>query len=74
MILTEVEIEKIRILCFNNTEKACAIAQEIINTCQIISCRKFAEIRKKSVRTIQFQSKKLIGIVIAGRKYPSLNQ
>ncbi len=73
-ILTDTEIEKTRNLCFENPIKACAITQIIVDTCQIISCNTFAELKGKSTRTIQYQSNKYIGIKIENRKFISLNQ
>lgn len=73
-MLTEDEIKRTRELCFNNPIKACAIAQEIINTCGIISCNTFSKLKDKSTRTIQYQAKNMIGVKIENRKFVSLNQ
>ena len=73
-MLTDVEIKKIRKLCFNNPVKSCAIAQLIIDTCGIVSCKTLAEYKKKSIRTIQYQADKLNGVTIENRKFISINQ
>ena len=51
-LLTEEETKKIRKLCFSNPAKACAIAQVIIDTCQVINCSTYAAIKNKGKRTI----------------------
>lgn len=72
--LTNIEIEKLQNICFSNPKKACAVAQLIIDTCQVISCSTFANIRGKNKRTINYQACKLTGVEIEGRKFISLNQ
>lgn len=67
--LTEKEIEKIQKMCFQNPVKSCAIAQEIINACQMVSCSTFSDLTGKAKRTINYQAKKLNGVKIDGRKY-----
>jgi len=71
--LTPAEIEKIQNICFENPAKACAIAQVIINTCQIVSCATYARLKEKKKRTVLYQSSKLLGVLIEGRKFLSLN-
>ena len=72
--LTYKEIRKIQGLCFENRAKSCAIAQTIIDACQIVSCSTFAELTGKSNPTINYQADKLIGITIEGRKYIAFPQ
>lgn len=72
--LTEEEIEKIQNVCFSNPVKSCAIAQLIIDTCQVVSCATFAKVKNKSKRTINYCSQNLAGVEIEGRKYISINQ
>lgn len=72
--LTSTEIRKIRELCFNNPKKACASAQEIIDTCQVVSCSTFAGFKKKSKRTIHYKANNLTGINIEERRFLSINQ
>ena len=67
--LTPQEINKIQNLCFENPAKACAIAQIIIDTCQVASCSTVASIKRKSKRTIQYQAKRITGIKIENRKF-----
>ena len=71
--LTQAEITKIQNICFENPAKACAIAQVIINTCQIVSCATYARLKEKKKRTVLYQSSKLLGVLIEGRKFLSLN-
>ena len=72
--LTEKEIEKIRNACFDNPVKMCAIAQVIIDTCQIVSSNTYADLKGKHRNTILKQKDKLTGITIANRKFISINQ
>jgi len=72
--LTMEEIEKLRNICFLNPAKGCVIAQEIIDTCQIVSCSTYSELTGKSKRTINYKADKLIGVEIEGRKFISVNQ
>ncbi len=72
--LTQEEVDKIQNLCFNNPAKSCAIAQIIIDTCQVVSCSKYASLKGKNKRTIQYQSDNLTGLNIENRKFISLNQ
>ncbi len=72
--LTEKEIKRIQSMCFQNRAKSCAIAQTIIDACQMISCSTYAELTGKSNRTINYQADKLIGIKIDGRKYIAFPQ
>lgn len=72
--LTDIEKEKIRNLCFANPAKACAFAQEIIDTCQVMSCATYASVKGKAPRTVQYQAGKLTGINIEQRRYIALNQ
>ena len=67
--LTEKERKKIQEMCFQNPVKSCAIAQTIIDACQMVSCSTFAELKGKGKRTINYQASKLIGIKVEGRKY-----
>ena len=69
MILTKIEIQKTQQLCFANPAKACAVAQIITDTCGLVSCATFAQIKGKSPRTIQYQAEKLPGIKIEKRKF-----
>jgi hypothetical protein len=71
--LTQSEIEKIQNLCFKNPVKACAIAQVIINTCQVVSCSTYARLKGKSKRTVQYKAKNLNKISIETRNFISLN-
>ena len=72
--LTTYEIEKLKSICFSNPAKACAIAQQIIDTCQIISCSTFSNLSGKAKRTINYKAEKMIGIKIEERKFPSYIQ
>ena len=72
--LTDKEIEKLQNLCFSNPAKACAVAQVIMDTLQIVSCSTYASIAGKAKRTINYQADKLIGVEIDERKYISINQ
>lgn len=72
--LTEAEIKKMQNICFSNPLKACAIAQLIADTCQIVSCTTYSKIAGKSKRTINYQADKLIGVTIENRRYISINQ
>ena len=71
--LTQSEINKIQNLCFENPARACAIAQTIIETCQIVSCSTYAKLKNKSKRTIQYQSGNMTGLTIENRKFVSFN-
>ena len=70
--LTRAEIEKIQNMCFENPQKACAIAQVIINTCQIVSCSTYARLKEKKKRTVLYQSQEITGISIEDRRVLSL--
>lgn len=72
--LTQKEIERTQRLCFSNPAKACAVAQAIIDTCQIISCATYAKVEKMSPRTIQYKAKKMIGISVEDRTFVSIVQ
>lgn len=72
--LTEIEKQKIRNLCVSNPAKACAYAQEIIDTCGIMSCNTFGKLKGKAPRTVQYQAQRLTGLTIEKRKFVSLNQ
>jgi len=72
--LTDKEIEKIKNMCFTDPSKSCAIAQLIIDYCQVVSCSTFSGLTGKSKRTINYQAKNLIGIKVEDRKYISVNQ
>lgn len=72
--LTDKEIKKIQSMCFQNPAKSCAIAQTIVDACQIVSCSAFSELTGKSKRTINYQADKLIGIKVDGRKYIAFPQ
>jgi hypothetical protein len=67
--LTQAEKRKIQQLCFSNPSKSCAIVQEFIDALQLVGCNTFAELTGKSKRTINYQSEKLTGIKVEGRKY-----
>ena len=69
--LTKKEIEKIQNLCFESTERACAIAQTIIDTCQVVSCSTYAKIKHKNKRTVLYKALKIPGITIENRKFVS---
>lgn len=73
-ILSEHEIKRTQELCFANPAKACAIAQVIADTCQVVSCATYAEVNGKSHRTVQYQAAELTGIAIEKRKFISINQ
>ena len=62
--LTDAEIKKIHKLCFANPAKACALAQEIIDTVGVVSCRTYADFKNKSTRTVQYQAPKIVNIKI----------
>jgi len=47
-LLTSEEIRRIQELCFRNPVKACAIAQVVADTCQLVSCATFAAAKGKS--------------------------
>lgn len=70
--LTNKEIEKIQNVCFSNPERACAIAQIIIDTCQVVKCSTYAEVKGKSKRTVLYQKEKLAGIKIENQKFISI--
>lgn len=72
--LSEHEIKKIRELCFTNPLKCCAIAQEIVDTCGVVSCATFAQVKGRGKRAVQYQSEKLVGIKIEDRKFIAINQ
>lgn len=72
--LSDTEKEKIFKLCLENPDKACAIAQEIIDSCQLMSCRTYAVLKDKSPRTVQYKAEKLRGISIEKRRFVSLIQ
>lgn len=72
--LTVTEISKIQNLCFSNPIKSCAIAQLIVDTCQIVSCTTFADVKEKSRRTINYKAESLVGLKIENRYYISINQ
>lgn len=73
-VLTPQEIEKIQNMCFENPQKACLVAQLIIDTCQIVSCPTYSGIKNIPKRTIQYRAKKMTGITIGNRNFVSLNQ
>lgn len=70
--LTETEISKIQNMCFENPRKSCAIAQLILDTCQIVSCSTYARLHKKSKRTVLYQSKHMTGVNVEDRKFIAL--
>ena len=72
--LTDKEIREIKELCFSNPVKACATAQIILDTCQVISCAEYARVTGKSKRHIQYIAESLLGINIEKRKFISLIQ
>ena len=72
--LTESEIRKIRDKCFENSSKMCAVAQIIIDTCQIVSVKQYSKLKGKHRNTILKQKDKMIGIEIEGRKFVSFVQ
>jgi hypothetical protein len=55
-------------------EKACALAQVVIDTCQVISCSSYAALEGKSKRTILYQAPTMTGLEIDNRKFISLVQ
>jgi hypothetical protein len=71
---TQQEIERTQQLCFNNPAKACAVAQLIADTCQVVSCATYAEIKGKSPRAVQYKAETLTGIEIENRRFVSVNQ
>ena len=72
--LTLKEISKIKNACFKDTSKMCAIAQVIIDTCQIVSANTFADLNGKHRNTILGQKDRLTGVVVDGRKFISVTQ
>lgn len=72
--LTNEEISKAQNLCFENPVKSLAVAQLILDTCQVMSCSTYAKMKNKSKRTIQYRAGKMSGIVIEERKFISLIQ
>ena len=72
--LTEKEISKIKNACFKNTPKMCAVAQVIIDTCQVVSVNTFADLNGKHRNTILGQKDRLTGVVVDGRKFISVTQ
>lgn len=72
--LTNKEIKKIQNLCFDNSAKSCAIAQLILDTCQVVSVKTYSELKGKHRNTILQQKEKLTGVEIENRKFISLNQ
>ena len=73
-ILSEQEIKRTQELCFANPEKACAVAQVIADTCQLVSCATYAAANGKSPRAVQYHAAELTGIEIEKRKFISINQ
>ena len=73
-ILTQQQKTKIRQACFDNPLKMCAIAQVIIDTCQIVSTSTYAELKSKHRNSVLHQKEKLIGIEIENRKFISYIQ
>lgn len=69
MELTQKEKDKITKFIINHPQKSCAIVQEFIEGLQLVSASKYAKLKNKSKRTILYQSKKLLGIELEGRKY-----
>lgn len=72
--LTTKEINRIQDICFDNPARACAVAQIIIDTCQVVSCADFAQIKGKSKRTINYKAHNLTGLRIKNRYFISINQ
>ena len=72
--LTQTEIIKIQNLCFENPAKACAIAQLILDTCQVTSCSTYARLKNKSKRTILYQAGDMTGVSIEDRRFVSFIQ
>lgn len=73
-LLTDTEKSKIQNLCFENPAKDCAVAQEIIDTCGVVSCSTYSVLKGGSKRAVQYKSEKLIGLKIEARKFISINQ
>lgn len=73
-LLTQTEIERTRQLCFTSPAKACAIAQLIADTCQVVSCATYAGLKGKSPRAVQYNATRLTGIEIENRRFISVNQ
>jgi len=74
MELTQIEIDKIRNMCFDNPSKSCAIVQEIVNSLQVVSCAEYADLKDKKKRTILYRAKKMIGFDLCGRRFLSYIQ
>ena len=72
--LTKKEIEKIQNSCFDNPAKMCAVAQVIVDTCQVVSVNTFADLNGKHRNTILGQKDRLTGITVDGRKFISVVQ
>lgn len=72
--LTKQETNKIQQMCFDDPSKMCAIAQLIIDVCQVVSVTTYSELKGKHRNTIIQQKNKLTGLKIEQRKYISLNQ
>ena len=72
--LTEKEISRIKDSCFKNTSKMCAVAQVIVDTCQVVSVNTFADLNGKHRNTILGQKDRLTGITVDGRKFISVVQ
>lgn len=73
-ILTNDEVKRVRKLCFENPAKACAVAQIIADTCGLVSCSTFAEVKSKKVRAVQYKADRLNGVTIDNRRFVSINQ
>lgn len=67
--LTKAEREKILNLVFDNPDKSCAIVQTFIDSLQVVSISTYAKLKGKSKRSVLYNSKKLKGVEIEGRKF-----
>ena len=72
--LTEKEISKIQNACFENPAKMCAVAQVVVDTCQVVSINTYSKLKGKHRNTILQQKDKLTGVEIEDRKFISINQ
>jgi len=73
-LMSQAMTEKVMELCFTNPVQACALAQAIIDTCQVMSCATYASLKGKSKRAVLYSAQKLTGVEIEGRKFVSFNQ
>ena len=76
MEISQKENDEIRDLCLNNPDKACTYMQAFSEYLQLVSCNTYHEIKKpnKSLRTIQYQAKKMRHVVVGSKTFLMFNQ